>query len=118
IHGFSLATPSAVQDGANHSLDVRFGGTSTRLGSSPRSIVCQAASAPAAPSNLSVAENPASTVTLTWNDNSNNESNFRVERKFGANGTYAAIRTVAANFTSDVDQPVPPSTNIYYRVFA
>ncbi len=117
-HGFVLATPNAVKDGASHAIDARFGGTSTRLTASPRSLLCQAANAPAAPSNLAAAENPASTVTLTWNDNSNNEGSFRVERKFGANGTYSAIRTVAANFTSDVDQPVPPSTTIYYRVFA
>jgi fibronectin type 3 domain-containing protein len=79
--------------------------------------ITQAASAPAAPSNLSAigAENK---VNISWADNSNNETGFIIERKTGSNGTFAPIFTTAANATSYVDTNVVAGTEYFYRVSA
>ncbi len=39
-HGFSYATPSSLKNGTTYSIEARIAGTSTNLGSSPRSITC------------------------------------------------------------------------------
>lgn len=69
------------------------------------------AGTPAAPSGL----NGTGSVNLSWQDNSSNETGFRIERR-AVGGTYAAITTTAANATSYADSPGPGSWN--YRVFA
>ena len=45
-------------------------------------------------------------LTATWQDHSNHEDNFQVERKIGTGGTYRPIATVAANVTSYLDTSV------------
>lgn len=44
LHGFSIATPASLKDGAIHSVSVKFAGTSTALSNSPKSLSCSAAS--------------------------------------------------------------------------
>src|SRR5215467_242307 len=61
---------------------------------------------------------PPAQLTLTWQDNSTNESNFGVERKTGTSGTYAQIALVAANTTSYVDASVSHGVTYCYRVDA
>jgi len=53
---------------------------------------------PAAPSNLAAAGTSTSVIRLTWTDNANNESEFRVEQKSGAN--FVDIGSVSANATA------------------
>ncbi|MBK8206816.1 MAG: right-handed parallel beta-helix repeat-containing protein [Planctomycetes bacterium] len=67
---------------------------------------------PTAPTNLTA----TGTVTLNWQDNSGNETGFRIERRSAPAGTYATLTTVAANTTSHTDDPGPGSW--YYRVYA
>ena len=57
-------------------------------------------------------------VTLTWEDNSTNELNFKIERKTGSKGIYEEIATVGPNVTSYTDTGLSPSTTYYYRVRA
>jgi len=58
--------------------------------------------------------------TLTWSDNSSNESGFRIERATGlnANSGFAQIATVGANVVSYVDAGLPNSTSYTYRLRA
>jgi hypothetical protein len=56
-------------------------------------------------------------VGVTWNDNSKNESGFRIERKIST-GSYSTINTTNASATSYVDNSVSDNTLYYYRVFA
>ena len=39
-HGFSFTVPNSLKDGLPHSIQVRFGSTSTALNGTPRSITC------------------------------------------------------------------------------
>ena len=73
---------------------------------------------PAAPSSLSVSAVSSSQVDLSWTDNASNESDFQIERKTGAGGTYSQIDIVGANTTSYSDSSVAPSTTYFYRVRA
>ncbi len=73
---------------------------------------------PAAPSSLTATTSGSSQINLAWTDNSNNESGFKIERKTGAAGTYAAIDTVGANITSYSSTSLDPSTAYFYRVRA
>jgi hypothetical protein len=68
-----------------------------------------------APSGLTVTSNAATTVSLSWNDNANNETGSVLERSTdGAN--FAAVATVDANVTTAADNSVAASTTYYYRV--
>jgi len=74
---------------------------------------------PSAPASVSfTVVTPPAQLTLTWQDNSTNESNFGVERKMGTNGTYVQIALVAANITSYVDTSVSHGVTYCYRVDA
>jgi hypothetical protein len=76
---------------------------------------------PAAPSNVSVVAVVSGTsdlVTLTWTDNSNNESRFRIQRATNATFTTGLSSfTVGANATT-YQQTRPFNTTWYYRVRA
>jgi fibronectin type 3 domain-containing protein len=75
---------------------------------------------PAAPSNLTITSLLSNKVTLSWSDNSNNESGFKIQRKKGATGTWIDIRTTAPNIRSytDRDSALKDGTLYYYRVSA
>ncbi|MDM3871310.1 M12 family metallo-peptidase [Porticoccus sp. W117] len=79
--------------------------------------VTAAATVPAAPGSLSASQGSGNNVTLSWTDNSNNEDNFRIERRIGA-GSFATLSTVAANITSFTDATSVASTSYGYRVIA
>src|SRR6185436_6439139 len=73
---------------------------------------------PAAPSGLTATAVSSTQINLSWTDNANNESGFRIERKTGAGGTYAEIATVGANVTSYSNTGLSAGTTYYYRVRA
>ncbi len=58
-------------------------------------------------------------VTLTWTDNSNNETGFRVSRALAATGPWTVLGTVGLGVTTYTD-PIPNATvpSYYYRVEA
>ncbi|MFC1660567.1 fibronectin type III domain-containing protein, partial [Gemmatimonadota bacterium] len=74
--------------------------------------------APAAPSALSTTATGTTTVDLAWTDQSDNETQFRVERKEGAGGTWDQIGTPVANTTAYSDTGLSPNTTYVYRVQA
>jgi hypothetical protein len=60
---------------------------------------------------------PTMTITLTWQDNSNNEDGFDVERS--TDGTnFNQIAQTAANVVTFDDTTVAPATQYFYRVRA
>ncbi|MGV3719337.1 MAG: fibronectin type III domain-containing protein [Actinomycetota bacterium] len=76
--------------------------------------------APAAPTNLRVAVHSLTEVGLAWNDNSDNETGFRIERRVGANKNdpFVELALVGADVESYVDTDVDPNQTYAYRVFA
>ena len=72
---------------------------------------------PSAPSNLTATATSCNNVNLSWSDNSNNESGFKIERK-ESGSTYSEIATVPANTTTYADTTVQAQKTYYYRVRA
>lgn len=70
------------------------------------------------PSNLTLTVISASTINLNWQDNSDSEQGFAIERKTGSGGSWSQIGTVTENTTSYQDNSLGPNTTYYYRVRA
>ncbi|MFC1755277.1 fibronectin type III domain-containing protein, partial [Thermoproteota archaeon] len=77
----------------------------------------QAPLPPNAPSNLNATAVSSSQIDLTWDDNSNNEDGFKIERKI-VGGVYSQIATVGANIENYPNTNLDPDTTYYYRVLA
>src|SRR3990172_6015935 len=70
-----------------------------------------------APTNLRITINSPNSVTLNWNDNSNNESGFKIERK-GSSGDFVLLESVCENITTYTDNSVIDTRMYSYRVYA
>ena len=74
---------------------------------------------PAAPSSLTAVDGKSKgSVILSWADNSDNESNFSVERSTSVAGGYIQIANVGANVRTYTDNTAFRKTTYYYRVRA
>ncbi len=76
------------------------------------------ANPPAAPSHLASTSLSASTVTLTWVDNSTDETGFSIERSPGFGGSFVEVGTAAANSQAFNDAGLTANTTYSYRVRA
>jgi YD repeat-containing protein len=72
---------------------------------------------PLAPGNLAAVAVSSSQINLSWTDNSNNETGFKIERSADG-GTFTPLVTVAANVTAYNNTGLPASTTYFYRVKA
>jgi hypothetical protein len=72
----------------------------------------------AEPNNLVANRAVSSQVTLTWADQSNNETSFRIEKRQEADGAWQLLGTVPANTVTYTDTSPTVGTNLFYRVFA
>ncbi len=73
------------------------------------------------PSRLNAKATSSSSIVLTWNDNSNNEDGFRIERKPGSCGSanpWLQIATKGPNATTHISSGLTSNTNYSYRVRA
>ena len=57
-------------------------------------------------------------LTLTWDDNSDNETGFKIERKLGQLGTFAPLGQTAIDVVTYVDTSVPDGQLYCYQVNA
>lgn len=72
---------------------------------------------PAAPSGLTATASGSGTINVSWVDNSNNETGFKLERKTGSGGTWSEINgSIAANATTFSNTGLTASTTYFYRV--
>ncbi|MEW5907720.1 MAG: fibronectin type III domain-containing protein [Patescibacteria group bacterium] len=81
------------------------------------SITVNSPSVPNDPTNLLASDASCEEIRLSWTDNSNNETEFRIERKTGA-GAFGQIATVGANVTNYTDSTVVVANNYTYRMRA
>jgi titin len=76
-------------------------------------------SLPAAPTSLAATATSSSQINLSWVDNSDNESGFKIERCSDSGCTsFAQIATVGANGTTYSNTGLTASTTYSYRVRA
>jgi hypothetical protein len=88
--------------------------------SNTASATTQAAQAlPAAPTNLAAAAFSRNQINLSWTDNADNETGFRIERCKGSTCTnFALIATLGADTTSYANTRLTANTPYRYRVYA
>lgn len=78
-----------------------------------------ASSTPANATSLAVVQNSSVNAQLTWQDNSGNETGFRIERKTGGAGIFVTLTTLGADAVSHTDAgPFTNNETYYYRVVA
>ncbi len=76
-------------------------------------------SAPNAPTGLTVTSTRTNSISIAWNDNSNNESGCKIERCSGSTCTnFAQIATANANITTYSNTGLGRRTTYRYRVRA
>lgn len=75
-------------------------------------------SSPSAPSQLSVASKTATTVSLTWKDNSTNEESFVIERSSPPASTWTTVASLPYNAAAYTDTTAVPNTAYSYRIRA
>ena len=84
--------------------------------SSESDVISEVTSVPAAPSNLSGKVNSSTQITLSWRDESTNESEFKIERKIGS-GAFVIVGSTSKDVTNFIDINLIPNTVYTYRVF-
>src|SRR5204863_2620508 len=72
---------------------------------------------PASPTKLTAVAASSRQINLSWTDNSNNETGFKIERSSNGN-TFTQISTVGVNVTTYADSGLAASTKYYYRILA
>jgi hypothetical protein len=88
-HGFGFNLPASVRSGASHSISVRYGGTSTNLGATPKSIDCR---------SLSITKSGIGTGTVTSSP-AGIQCGATCSRWFPRNGAVALSATPDAGFS-------------------
>src|SRR6266571_299241 len=110
-------TDTTVSAGTSYSYEVR---AINNVGASPwsnQATVTPTGLPPAAPTNLTATAAGSTQITLTWTDNSNNETAFAVWRESGG-GAFGRVAALAANTTRFTDTGLTPGTAYTYEVRA
>jgi len=81
-------------------------------------IVVQAPIVPDTPTSLVATTISSIQIYLSWQDNSNDETGFKIERKTGILGTFAEIATLGQSITGYSDSGLVCGVTYYYRVYA
>lgn len=71
---------------------------------------------PAAPENISAAAQFSTSILISWDDKSDNETGFQLERANNAAFNSAVSFVVSANTESYTDNSCEPDTNYWYRI--
>jgi fibronectin type 3 domain-containing protein len=114
ISSVSISLPSKIYVGL--AVSARTTGTATGQFRDV-SVVNTPPTAPAAAINLNASASSSTKVDLTWTDNSNNETGFKIMRKTGS-GSFSLLTTVGANVTSYSDTTAVASTQYTYEIVA
>ena len=73
---------------------------------------------PVSPSGLEVNDKSATTINLSWEDHSDNELGFKIERSIGTSSTFTEQGKVGPNITTYTSDSLTPNTQYTYRVRA
>lgn len=74
--------------------------------------------APAAPSSLLASIAGATSITLDWTDNSDNESGFEIQKRFGLTGEWITVDRVRADTVQYTVPGLISKSSYYFRVRA
>lgn len=71
-----------------------------------------------APTNLLLNNSNLQEIVLSWNDNTNGEDGFKIDKKVGNNSWVSEYAQVGANVTTYTDNEVSYNQTVYYKVYA
>ncbi len=109
-------TASQVRQVILNCVDIR-GSLAGKTSTGGRINALNALLIPDQPDSLTASTNPNGTITLSWADNSVDESGFIIERKTGA-GAYARIGTAGTNIRTYTDAAELAAATYVYQVAA
>ena len=112
-----LYTDNGLEDNTQYFYRVNAindGGASSFVSGSATTLLAP----PVAPSLPQATATNVCTVQLTWQDNSDNETGFRIERSPNLNSGYLEIGTVGPNVESFTDNSTQNNGAYYYRIRA
>ncbi|MBI3961885.1 MAG: fibronectin type III domain-containing protein [Deinococcus sp.] len=113
---------SGLEAGSNYSYRVRAYNAQGDSGYSNEAQATTPApstsTVPLVPSSLDAVGVSSSQINLSWQDNSTNETGFKIERKRGPTGIWSQIATVGVNVTRYQSTDLVSGTRYYYRVRA
>ena len=72
----------------------------------------------APPTSLDGEFNMDDNISLTWEDNADNEDGYQIERSEFINNTFDVIANIPANSTEYIDESFDPGVPYYYKVKA
>lgn len=104
--------PAAMEFGTDNSLFVVGGATARLLQSGSVSAK------PAAPSVLTAKASGTSSITLTWQDNSTNETGFTLMQASSSGGIFNKLINIPANTVSYTDTGLGSGATYYYKIQA
>lgn len=70
------------------------------------------------PTDVTATQVPGVGISVSWSDNTLQETGYKIERKAGNLARYREIATVGANVMSFTDTTVNPAQDYYYRIRA
>ncbi|WP_176329808.1 Calx-beta domain-containing protein [Thioflexithrix psekupsensis] len=82
------------------------------------SATTQACPPPTAPSDLTVTAQTVNSLTLSWTDNSSDETGFVIERETSTAGVFSEVTTVSTGVVTATDTGLTCNTPYKYRVKA
>ncbi|GEM_PF-253765 len=80
--------------------------------------ITSVATAPTSPTSLAAASTSSSQINLAWQDNSTDETGFKVDRRLTPTDAWTTITTTNANATSFNNTNLTDGTKYFYRVYA
>lgn len=81
-------------------------------------VYVEEAGPPTSPTNLAARAISPVEVKLTWQDNSNSETDFKIERSLKPDSGFSVIDDVGVNVILYRNRGLAPNTKYFYRVYA
>lgn len=76
------------------------------------------ASAPASPTNLNATVSGSTQINLAWQDNANDETGYKIDRRLTNTSPWVTIATTNSNVTSYSDTQLIDGIKYFYRIYA
>ncbi len=116
--GYVNYTDTGVAEATTYYYRVRANGTPANSAWSNIATATTPGRLPIAPSTFRFASSLRTTISLSWADNSSNETGFHIWMSSTANGTFSLVATVGANIRSGTVGGLTTLTTYYFRVTA
>lgn len=125
-NGYNATGPTPTRPSSNTTMSGEYCVTVTSNGCSNTDCTdvlivdpsAQCISTVSPPGNLTITNITSNEITLKWDDNSNNENKFELERSLSQGVAYSLVKTLSSGSTMTSNSGLDPNKTYYYRVRA